>query len=80
MPNAFWHRMARASEAKALNSENNARSLVTSRFPDAKTMRIPSKSVVKSSSSGQSGSMRWDDSYLYLMTTQGWKRVPLNNF
>lgn len=61
------------------NAEANVRTLVKWHFPSGSSLRVPQKSASLPVDDLQ-GIMRWDDNYMYLKTTNGWKRIPLESF
>jgi len=61
----------------AQNAANNVTNTFQKRFPSDSKMRIPNPLTVTPSTTGDGGTLAWDDNYLYLKTTQGWKKIPL---
>jgi len=62
------------SDALDATSSNKSRSLIV----HGDTMRLTTpRSIPGPLSTGYSGEICWDDNYLYLHTSTGWKRITL---
>lgn len=70
---------AEIAEGAAINSENNARSLVRKHFPASNQLVLPGKTTVSNMRDGSLGAMGWDNDNLYLKTENGVKRIPLQD-
>lgn len=79
--NAQSHRdLAESAASQALNSANSAASLISSRFPDSASLRIPQSSTPTPSTEADDWTFRVDNDFLYIRTANGWRRVPLEVF
>lgn len=72
-------RLASLRRDEAANSEANIRTMVKRHFPQTDTLRVPNKTLSLPNDDPQ-GIIRWDDNYVYLNTTNGWKRIALESF
>ena len=63
----------------AQNAANNVANMIDTRYPDTSSIRIPNSQTVTPSSTGAEGVFRWDDNFIYLKTTTGWRKVPLQD-
>jgi len=61
----------------AQNATNSAINALQKRFPSDSKFRVPVPLTVTPNTVGNQGTFAWDDSYVYLKTTQGWKKIPL---
>ena len=71
----------RAENARdeAENAESNVRTRTSKHFPDSQTMLIPNATTVAHIGDQSHGAFGWDDTYFYIHTTQGVKRIPLES-
>jgi hypothetical protein len=60
-----------------ITSSGTAHSFVASSIPSTAVIGNTPRTIAATGSAGNSGQMVWDDNFIYLRTTSGWKKVAL---